>query len=95
MPTYKDVHSEYFCATMIVLQQFIIRGRHGLKLPHYTHLVPTNLHLTTQEQALNTRIRTEQLRAHAFTPLHVGRPGRKLGGIERHLLTGSDPCMLV
>jgi hypothetical protein len=89
MPTYKVVHSEYFCATMIILQQFIISGRHGLKAstlhsPRPFRPCPTN-----------TDISTEQLSGHAFTPRQVGRPGRKLRGFERHLLTRSDPGMLL
>jgi hypothetical protein len=49
MPTYKVVHSEYFCAMMTVLQQFIISGRQGLKVVtlHLPRL--SDLNLTTHE----------------------------------------------
>jgi hypothetical protein len=88
MTTYKVVHSEYFCATMIVLQQFIISGRHGF--------IATILHSPRSfRPCLNyTGNNTDQLRAHAFTPQQVGRPGRKHGGFERHLFTRPDPRML-
>jgi hypothetical protein len=86
MPTYKVVHSEYFCATMIVLQQFIISGRHGFKATTLRSPRPFRPCLSC------TRKNTNKL--HALTPRQVGRPGRKLGGFERHLLTRSDPCML-
>jgi len=86
MPTYKIVHSEYFCATKIVLRQVIIRGRHVLQA--------STLHSPRRDNPClrPTKTSTEQLRA--FTPLQVSRPGRKLGGFDRHLLTRSDQSML-
>ena len=70
------------------IQQFIISGRHGLKAS--TRHSPRPF----QPCPNYTGIRTEQLRAHAFTPRQVARPGRNLaGGFERHLSTRSDPRM--
>lgn len=54
MPTYKVVHSEYFCATMIVLQQFIISGRHGLQASTLHSPRPLEPCPTTQTLALNS-----------------------------------------
>jgi len=61
MPTYKVFHSEYFCATMTVLQQIIISGRHGFKA--------STLHSprTFKTRRNNTGKNTEQFRSHAFT----------------------------